>query len=483
MNIKLKQNTLFYWQNIIGYVLLGVLLLFSLFSLSSLLGWNPSKTGLNVYKPFLPIENFLDISQPSFQGRNFVIIYNFIVLMVPLILAPFWLARNVGKQPVSFAKYSPWSVGYFVIMIAAFGLLVGLPITEDSSMTVLLINTIPFTALMLLNLGFEIYHLIYCTKVYTGTKKYIRNFLVSNLAKIALLITGWALLAYFLVGNSPETLFTDKNNLKEGFRTLFYDYTAAGVIAIIAIAITFLLYWGPKIANLFVLEPSYTDFKTLSKQTLNFNFYLLALFTVWMFINIFIININDGPLMNRTPAHILWAVTLVIALVLLVPIYFLLKWKPLNNLSKTAKGFILIILSIVYLSALLIIRMLNADKFNNYMVVWILVISYFALLFVYKLAGNNLSYITRYTLTLIFASLSIAIFFSVLAALLNQGNNNLTASIPFKFTLVDIFIIIPIIACLIQVIIQIGIWAKATYVVYKYNQTQGVSNETTRLSK
>ncbi|MFV8476416.1 MSC_0624 family F1-like ATPase-associated membrane protein [Mycoplasma sp. BRA290] len=482
MKIKLKQNTLFYWQNIFGYLLLGILLLFSLFSLSNLLGWNPSKTGLNVYKPFLPIENFLDISQPNFQGRNFVIIYNFIVLMVPLILAPFWLARNASKQPLSFSKYLPWAFGYLIIMLASFGLLIALPITEDSSMILLLIKTIPFTVLMLLNLGFEIYHLTYCTKVYTGTKKYIRNFLISNIAKLIILIAGWILLAFFLIGNSPETLFTDKNNLKEGFRTLFYNYTAAGVIAIIAIVLTFMFYWGFKIANLFELEPNNAQAKALSKQALNFNFYVLALFTLWMFINIFIININDGPLMNRKPAHILWALTLVISLVLLVPIYFLLKWKPLNNLSKTAKGFILVILSIIYLSALLIIRMLNADKFNNYMVVWILVISYFALLLVYKLAGNNLSYITRYTLVLIFASLSIAIFFSVLAALLNQGDNNLTASIPFKFTLVDIFIIIPIIACLLQVIIQIGIWAKATYVVYKYNKTQGASHET-KLSK
>ncbi|MFV8473495.1 MSC_0624 family F1-like ATPase-associated membrane protein [Mycoplasma sp. 31_09] len=478
MKIKIKQNTLFYWQNLISYLIMGVLLLVSLFSLSALLGWKPYNTGLNVAKPFLPIENFLDISQPSFQGRNFVIIYNFIILLVPLILAPFWLARNGSKQPISFVKYLPWSILYLAIIIASFTILYAYPITENTNISHLLISTIPFTVLMLVNFAFEIYHLFYCIKVYTGIKKYIRNFIITNTAKFILLIAGWLLLANFINGNTPETLFTVKNNLKEGFRILFYNYTVWGVIAIIAIVACFICYWGFKVANLFVLENSQIQAKALSKQALNFNFYALALFAIWMFANIFIVNINDGPLMDRKPVHILWISTLVITFLLLIPIYFLLKWKPLSNLNKTAKGFILIILSIVYLFALLIIRMLNADKFNNYMVVLIIVISYFALLFIYKLAGNTLSYITRYTLVLIFASLTIAVFFTVLSALLNQGSNNLTASIPFEFTLVDIFIIIPIIACLLQVIIQLSIWAKATYIVYKYNKTQGASHET-----
>ncbi|MHA0272467.1 MSC_0624 family F1-like ATPase-associated membrane protein [Mycoplasma sp. 48589B] len=478
MKNKLKQNTIFFWSNLFSYLLMGAFLLVILFSLSSVLGWNPSNTGLKESSPFLPIEKFLDISQPSYQGRNFVIIYNFIVLLIPLILAPYWLVRNASKQPISYLKYLPWTICYIAITISSFALLYFRPITEDTNITILLLHSIPFIMLMLLNLAYDIYYAFYCKKVYTGIKKYIINLVISSVAKIAILIAGITLLANFLIGNTAETLFTNKNDLREGFRVLFYNRSSLGVLVIISIIIGFLLYWAPKIANLYVLEHNLSQIKTLAKQTLKFNVYVLMLFTSWMFINIFIININDGPLMDRKPAHVLWATTLVVSLGLLIPIYFLLKWKPLAQLNKTTKGFILIIISIIYLATLLVIRMLNADKFNNYMVVWIIVISYFGLLLTYKLAGNNLSYITRYTLSIILASLSIAVFFGVLGTLLNQGNNNLTASIPFKFTLVDIFIIIPIIACLLQVIIQLIIWAKATYVVYKYNKKQGAENET-----
>ncbi|SJZ43458.1 MSC_0624 family F1-like ATPase-associated membrane protein [Mycoplasmopsis verecunda] len=477
MKKYLKQNTLFFWQNVFSYILLGILVLLTLFSLSNVLGWEIKNTGLETPKAFMPIDKFLDVSTPDLQGHNFIVIYNFVILLVPMILSVFWMYRNSTKTTLSFAKYLPWTISYLGISILSVILLFNNQITEENSINRILINTIPFTLLMLINIGFDIYYLLYVRKVYSITQTYTWNFIIANISKILLLISGCVLLLVFILGNTAESLFTSANLLKVWFRDLFVNNILIAILLLIVWSTLFTLYLVCKIANLFILNKDKKDVKALSKQYFSFSFWVLLIFTLWMFINVFMMKLNDGPLLDRKPAHVLWATTLVIAFVLLIPIYFILKNPTIKNFNKATRGFGLIIISMIYLISLLVIRMLNVDKFNNYMVVMIIVFSLLSLMILWRLLNYKVSYISRYTLIVMLSSLTIAIFFAVLDAQLQSAGNNLTASIPFKFTLVDTFIIIPAVACLLQIIYQGYIWTRATYIIYKFNKNKGVRNE------
>ncbi|QNM93344.1 hypothetical protein H9M94_01790 [Mycoplasma sp. Pen4] len=451
---KLSQMAIKNIKVFINFISLTVMLLLVLFNMESIIG----ASDLGYAKIF-------DTTTISLQGQNFVVIYNFIILILPIVFSSYFAYRNLNRYQQNQAWSTLWYVGYLAIVATSTYLLLS---TQTLTPISLVYKTIPFLVLVLWNVLYDVKYLIFFRKINSNSRKFSRDLIISDLAKLILLIGSYIVLILFVNNIDTNDLFNNNNNNNMNNVKHFFEENTALSIFLLIIALTLLIIYAYGRISMLTLIPNRKDYlKTLFNNAKTFNIVSLSIFMAWMFINMFLIQTKDGILNYREPAHIYWALSFVGFALVIVVYGFINRLKNVKKINNSTKSLTLIVSILFILVTTLILRIPNVDKFNNYMLIMGTVLSIMIISVIWKLQVNKYNVFSNITMVVVYSMLIASIYFEVFDAYLTQTNNYHLQAFPFTFKFSDIFLILAVVTTVLNLSYIFIKWLLETVIVYK----------------
>ncbi|VEU58912.1 MSC_0624 family F1-like ATPase-associated membrane protein [Mycoplasmopsis gallinacea] len=434
------------YKNLI-LLILFVGILFTLFTFSNYVGNDIVNAKSN--DVFVGYENLFNLSNPVFKSRNFAIIFNFTILITAFIYGVYsgyrvW--RYSLKNTYSYA----FSVVFVIVAIASIILLAIDPINYETDPQNLIIKSVPIIVLLLISCVFEFLLFNNKRKISPSTMLLNVSFFASALLKLFLTIIGFVLLYLFVsdvkVSANEKAIdylfFSGKNEM---FKKIDYALnTNAGglsflyhfVLITIALAAIFLSIY-PYFFGSYLLNRRKNIYKDLTKIALVSSFAVL----IFALANVTKSVEQSSFVVKNSISHIGYLSFSAVAVIIIGSYIAITKFFKNQLNHYNIDSFLLALALLTPFSIAIILRTINFDKFNNYII--LVLLSLFVLvLFVYQNFNKttlNKNNHTIFAISLLL--LSLGIFFEVVDAFMIEKGNHLLSSIFILIHLSDILLI------------------------------------------
>ncbi|QGZ97919.1 hypothetical protein GE118_03865 [Mycoplasma sp. NEAQ87857] len=448
-------------KNINLLVLIGLLFLI-FFSLPKLIGTNFNQP----IESFLGYRHLFDTLGDVWQGRNFVVIFNIVIVVITFISALFWNYHNMNKNIYSLLWYLPWYLGYLLVGIGSVVWLFFINYDLTTKANIIIFSSLFFVAVVLINF---IFFVVSWIRTYKSNPTSNKN----EFLTLALFIYKFVLLALaivFLDTFTGDLVISDifKETENSTYTYLKNDdngYLIVKVISLIGI-IGLIFLSGIK----FFLNPNKTKVKLLKESNL-FSLLTVVSLTIWMIVNIFKVNVNDGIIDQTKPRHYIYITLLVLYLVMNVLYALQNKIKIFAKLKNNINSFIFYTLILIYTSVAFGIRVssININDFVRYTILLITILSMLITYVIYHLRNKNNNLLNNFYITLIWIVAALVVIIQTIEPQIRANANNSIATIPTVINLSDILLAIIITISLLLNAIQITKWLYASLVIYQFN--------------
>ncbi|QCZ36745.1 MSC_0624 family F1-like ATPase-associated membrane protein [Mycoplasma nasistruthionis] len=448
--------------NVITLTLAFAIGLFSLLNINNIIN-----------QDFLSFSNLFKITDSQSQSRNFVVIYNFVILLFTALGSLLWNYRNISKLQIKLSKYLAFYISYVGISAVSFVLLNFFPYTAEKTPVNLLIASAPFLVLMLVNTIAESIATNIYKKAYPNYKLYLTNFVLATVFKWVLVGTlSFALFAFISI-NDTDLLFSNQNPFYVWMKQNVLTHSQSSVLITVAFSFVLVAYVFTSAGQLLISKQR-NKLLNFSKSILSYMLVVLASFSAWMIINAFTMNQNDGILVNRVPAHLFWMLALLIDVLVLGAYTYVSTSKIIHSFNQTTKGFVLVFTLVLTTSILLTFKMFDRDKFNNFILVLLAALSALYTLVIWQLFVKQNSSVSNIIAYLILTCLAFASVLEGLNAklLTSDPQNDVLNNGSLLFKVADLFIISAVSFGTLSLLHRALCWTKAIVRIFIYKRRE-----------
>ncbi|TPR54065.1 MSC_0624 family F1-like ATPase-associated membrane protein [Metamycoplasma neophronis] len=458
------KNTLSRWK-IANFILMAIVVLMAIIPFGSFFGSND----------FLGLRHLFDNDSLIHRARTFVVAYNYLILVVPIVLSFYFAYRLLSNPMQSKAGNVILILAYEAISIILLAILYTNKISLDSASDNILLKTFGFVILMLLNTLLWIIKYSQFKKTNPTYAKQYRFIGISLIFLWMLIIVGLVVLKQLLASAASiddifanNLYFNELKNLFSAGNKLGMAYT---VLLVATATLMFLFY----IMALFGGYAASVYRKEVLKNAFIFSFINLVFLLIWSFSAISKINLYDGEFVKNKVNHYIYIVVAIVYLLLIVGYGLINLNKKYKNLAANVKAFVYLAIMLVMFMIAIVVKIVNQQTFVDHIMMINITTAIIILVIVNKFL-NRAYKANTFTMAVVLIMLSFAIGLNTTNDLLVYNGNAAINSIPLYIHIYDLFIIFASIAILLNIICQSLRWIYSAYIVYK-NSNKGVIYE------